>query len=312
MTNENISAFAGADLAAIVDIGSNSVRIMVCSNGKILFRDKKTTQLASGIENKKLAYKSINRTLDGIEELKNNAEDFCEKSGYKQKPPFYAFATAAVRNSVNGGEFCKAAYERFGIEIDVLSGESEAVLGLSGALGGKDGAIIDVGGGSTEVSVAKNGKIAYSKSVPLGAVVLSELCPREKSAAINKAQEFISDFGDFGGVSFENGLCGIGGTSNTLAYISCGARVYDREKQNGSVLTIEKLNDYLNEFFALPPEDLAEKYNLDIRRANVLPFGAAIIYYVLSRAGLDRFTMTEGDNLEGYYRYLRGVTAYEK
>ena len=300
------------DIKGIIDIGTNSVRIMVCSNGNVLLRDKITTQLAKGLENKKLAYKSINRTLEGIKALIERAENLpVIKSGNK-RINYFAFATAAVRNSENGGDFCAAALNECNIKIDVLSGEREAVLGLSGALKGRDGAILDVGGGSTEVSVAKNGKVVFSKSVPLGAVVLSDICPKNKQKAIEKADAFISGFGNFGGAEFENGLCGIGGTSNTLAYISCGARVYDREKQDGRVLTAEKLNEYLNEFFALTAEDLAKKYNVDIKRANVLPFGAAIIYCVLKRAGLKSFVMTEGDNLEGYLLYLNGVKLYEK
>lgn len=299
------------NVKAIIDIGSNSVRIMVCSNGKILLRAKETTQLASGLKDKKLAYRSINRTLDGIETLIKKAETVCGAACDNEKFGVYAFATAAVRNSDNGNEFCEKARQRFGIEIDVLSGEREAVLGLSGALKGRDGAILDVGGGSTEISVAKNGKIVFSKSVPIGAVVLSELCPREKNAAVLKAREFISDFKNFGGCSFENGLMGIGGTSNTLAYISCGARVYDRERQDGKVLTVERLEECMTEFFSLSPETLAERYNIDLRRAKVLPFGSAIIYAVLTSANLKSFTMTEGDNLEGYLLYLSGVKLYE-
>lgn len=300
------------DIKGIIDIGSNSVRIMVCSNGNVLLRDKITTQLAKGFENKKLAYKSINRTLEGIKALMQKAENLPEIKRGNKKINYFAFATAAVRNSENGSDFCDAAINECKIKIDVLSGEREAILGLSGALKGRDGAILDVGGGSTEVSVAEKGKIVYSKSIPLGAVVLSDICQKDKQKAIEKADEFIRGFNDFGGTGFENGLCGIGGTSNTLSYISCGARVYDREKQEGRVLTTEKLNEYLNEFFALSAEDLAKKYNVDIKRANVLPFGAAIIYCVLKRAGLKSFVMTEGDNLDGYLLYLNGVKLYEK
>lgn len=312
---------------AIIDIGSNSVRIMVYSGGKILLRDLVTTQLAEDMgEDKKLAYKSINRTLEGISELKNKAQAL-------GKTKFYCFATAAVRNAANGYEFCSELYNRLGLTVDILSGEKEAAMGLYGALRGADGLVIDVGGGSTELVAAVSGKIVYAKSVPCGAVVFCGNCARDKNAALNFAKNALNDF-DFeklkriigGGELAENALnrasvasvgvplkvFGIGGTSNSLAFIALGGGVYDRAAQDGLVLKTEKLNSFLNEFFELSADELSKKYNLNLRRAKVLPFGAALIYCALKALNISEITLSEGDNLEGYACYLNGEKLYER
>lgn len=317
---------------AIIDIGSNSVRIMVYSGGKILLRDLVTTQLAEGLsDDKKLAYKSINRTIQGISELKREAEALGETR-------FYCFATAAVRNAANGNEFCGELYNRLGLTVDVLSGEKEAAMGLYGALRGADGLVIDVGGGSTELVVAKNGKIVYAESAPCGAVVLGDNCPRNKNAALNLAENALESF-DFcalkqiirgdnsGGASafcnLNGGVAeadkkgglkafGIGGTANSLAFISLGGGVYDRAAQDGFVLKTEALGALLNEFFECSAERLSQKYNLNLRRARVLPFGAALLYSVAQALCLSKITLSEGDNLEGYMCFLNGEKLYER
>lgn len=312
---------------AIIDIGSNSVRIMVYSGGKILLRDLVTTQLAEGMDtDKKLTYKSINRTLEGIRELKNKAQTLGETN-------FYCFATAAVRNAANGGEFCSELYNRLGLKVDILSGEKEAATGLYGALRGADGLVIDVGGGSTELVAAVSGKIVYAKSVPCGAVVFSDNCARDKNSALVFAKNALKSF-DFeklkriigGGELAENALTpanfcavgtplkvfGIGGTANSLAFIALGGGVYDRAAQDGFVLKTEKLNLFLNEFFGCSASELSQKYNLNLRRAKVLPFGAALIYCVATALNISEITLSEGDNLEGYMYYLNGEKLYER
>ncbi len=306
MTIENL----GAKLRAIIDVGSNSVRIMVYSDGKILLRDLVTTQLIKDIsDDKKLAYRSINRTLDGISSLKKEAETF-------GKVDFYCFATAAVRNAKNCDEFCAELKNRLGLKVHVLSGEQEAAMGLYGALGGDDGLVIDVGGGSTEVIAASGGRVIYSLSVPCGAVVLSDNSPREEKSAILAAQSYINSFdldflADFCSKNPALKPCAIGGTANSLAFIAMGGGVYDRARQDGYVITLTELETRLSEFFSETAEELCEKYNLDLRRANVLPFGTALIYCILRGLNANAASLCESDNLEGYMHYLNGEKLYE-
>lgn len=288
---------------AIIDIGSNSVRIRLSSGGKVLLRKKITTQLASDRgSDGKLCYKSIIRTLDGVKELKRAAEEFGECS-------FDAFATAAVRRAPDGQDFCSLVFNETGIAVRVLSGEEEAELGITGALKGGDGAVIDVGGASTEIVVAEKRRIIYGRSVDFGAVILSENCERSFEKTLEFLQKEVKKYGELPKVER---VYGIGGTANTLAFIGCGLPEYDRDKQNGYYLSKEEALLRAKELFSLETERIVQKYGIDLKRASVLPFGAAAFYACLCAIGAEGATLSEEDNLDGYYLLSEGVNAYEK
>ena len=154
---------------AVLDIGSNSVRLMLWADGKTLYKKVLTTRLAEGAAGE-LGEIPMQRTLQAILELFRTAA--------REGAEVCAFATAAVRANANGGEFCRRVRAACGLEVDVLSGKEEAEAGLCGALGEKDGGIVDLGGASTEVCVRRGGKIAAAVSIPLGCVKLYAQCRR--------------------------------------------------------------------------------------------------------------------------------------
>ena len=131
----------------VIDIGSNSVRLMLADENKTLYKSVKTTRLAEGMgEELSLKAGPIERTAHAVSFFKEQAlSDGANK--------VFAFATASVRQACNSNEFLIAVKNACGINVEVVSGQMEATLGAKGALNGKDGAIIDVGGASTEISV---------------------------------------------------------------------------------------------------------------------------------------------------------------
>ena len=138
----------------VIDVGSNSVRLMMSDGTQTLYKKVKTTKLAEGMTNGYLAEDAINRTANAVLDFVNFAS---EQSAEK----IFIFATAAVRTAVNSKKFTDLVYDSCGLFVDVVSGQKEAELGLIGALNGKDGGIIDVGGASSEVAVVLNEKIKY-------------------------------------------------------------------------------------------------------------------------------------------------------
>lgn len=285
---------------AIIDIGSNSVRLRISSDEKVLLRQTLTTQLSRDIKDQKLSYSSINRTLEGISEFVN------EIKRYNATP--FAFATAAVRNSQNGNDFCRLFNEKFGFNVDVISGEQEAELALLGALNGKNGSVIDVGGASSELAVTKNGTIAYSHSMPNGAVTLTDKFGKN----LAKSKEFLNNYI---ATNFKNDflllqpLVLIGGTATSLAYIANGCGLYNRDKNNGKILTLQFISNLTQELFALSSDEVAQKYSLNPKRAQVIHSGCLIIEHLLKHYNQTQATVSENDNLEGYYLYkIKGVT----
>ncbi|MBO4323420.1 MAG: hypothetical protein J5836_02040, partial [Clostridia bacterium] len=136
----------------VLDVGSNSVRALVYSDGKIIYTGLITSRLGEGIaDSGKLSAEAMMRNRNAILTLR----DKCLSFGADE--PF-VFATEAVRSADNGEEFV-ALLKADGVDVEVISGEEEGELSLLGALGGKDGGVIDIGGASTEIVIAKGGKI---------------------------------------------------------------------------------------------------------------------------------------------------------
>ena len=289
-----------ANVISIIDIGSNSVRLRISANDNVLIRKSETTQLSRGIKNGFLSEESILRTLNALKGFISLSKEYGAK--------IYAFATAAVRNSKNGHSFCNEFKEFFGFLPEVVSGKMEAQLGVLGALYGKEsGAVIDIGGASSEVVIVKDGVIRYSYSMPYGAVTLTDACGKNKQKAKDLLQRQLQNFPDIS--TFKDNMptfYGIGGTANTLAFMGSGLKEYDRDKLNGSILTKEDLNKRVEELFKISETILKDKYNISILRANVIHSGALIMQTLLDYLSISEILLTENDNLEGYMLKLGG------
>lgn len=279
------------DIIAILDVGSNSVRERVSDGDKVLFRAMETTQLARGMSQKKiLPPESINRTLDGIAAL-------IDKARALGATRFFAFATAAVRNADNGSDFTSAFKTRFGFNLDVIDGEKEAGLGLLGAFAGADGAVIDVGGASTELAVKSAGKI-FAASVQIGAVGLTDMFGKDRNAVYACALEYARQFS---ALPQSREYRAIGGTANTLAFIISGLKEYNREKTDGVKLFSSRLDEIIEVFYSLEADEIAKKFNISPLRADVVPAGSLILKAVMQTLSLNSLVLAENDNLEGYY-----------
>lgn len=286
---------------AIIDVGSNSVRKQVFSDGKILLRQVINCRLALEMRGNKLADKSINRTFEALDSL--------ILSELKQGVKCLAFATACVRNSINGNDFRQAFFNRYGFKLDVLSGEKEAEIGTLGALSGKDGTVIDVGGASSEIATAQNGKIVFARSMQDGAVTLTDAFKRDKIAAeeyLKKAYDY------FSGVIVDKNAYAIGGTANTLAFIGCNLVEYDALKSDGYVLTIDELERNVDCFYSLSPKTIREQFYVEDKRAEIIHSGALILLTLLRVVNVDKIVLTENDNLYGYYLNKIEGKGYEK
>ena len=279
---------------AIIDIGSNSVRIRISSGGKVFFRETITTQLAKDMSDNMLSDRSIIRTFDGLDKLIFSAKEHNAK--------IYAFATAAVRNSKNGNVFTEEFYKRYSFNIDVISGELESKIGINGAIGGADnGTVIDVGGASSEIAAKQNGKIVYAHSVPIGAVLLTDLCGNDKEKAKNLLGEYINEYKK---VPFSGNLYAIGGTATSLSTMIYGDNKYDREVNNGRKVLMDKLAEFTDYLYTASVEELTNNFAIGEKRALVIHSGAMIILSVMQYLNADCYIVSENDNLEGYYDYI--------
>ncbi|HIU61257.1 MAG TPA: hypothetical protein IAB69_01220 [Candidatus Coproplasma excrementigallinarum] len=281
-----------------IDVGSNSVRLMVMADGKTLYKQIETTRLAEGLANSGVL------TPQAIERTARAVQMFAAASELNGAGVPAVFATAAVRSSSNGRQFVERVKQLTGIDVDVISGEEEAKCGILGALGRRDGGIVDLGGASTEITVQKGGNAVYSKSVNIGTVRLFDLGGQDRAALLKAIAQKLPDYGnlDLSGTD----MYGVGGTATSLAAIFLGLEKYDPNVVDGTVLTTKWLGEEADKLLLLTPEQRKSVKGMDVRRADVIAGGCLLLYSILNKFGADRITVSESDNLEGYV-LLKGL-----
>ena len=276
----------------VIDIGSNSVRLMLSENGKTIYKKVKMTRLAENLGKERfLCSEAVKRTSNAVYEFYLNAKE--EKSN-----EIYIFATAAVRNSKNGKDFCFEVKKLTGLDVDVVSGEVEAMLGIKGALGGKKAGIIDIGGASTEVAYVSDFN-PYSKSFNIGAGTLTE---KMKG---NNVEVILDDIFSSLPKDLEKDFYIIGGTATSIVATLLELEVYAPSIVHGYKLKREEVKYFKEKLSTMKVEEIALLKGLQKGRERVIYAGVCILNYLMEKLSLPYITVSESDNLEGYLEYIR-------
>ena len=287
----------------VIDVGSNSVRLLISKNGQTINKFAIITRLSKGLtDGGVLSEDSIKRTIDALSFLKEKAiKEY-------NVDELFAFATAGVRYANNKIDFINACKRELDLDLDVVSGETEAEIGALGALSGSDGGFIDVGGKSTEIAQIKANKRSFSKSINLGVVTLYE-----------KFSENVEDIKKYCKLVLENNIdktkidCDnfviVGGTATTIASIALSLKEYDFRLVDGYFLDKKTLLNVINKLIALPINERSIKYCIQKGREDVIVSGAILILEIMNYLSVDGLTVRDSDNLEGYL--IKKVENYE-
>jgi exopolyphosphatase/guanosine-5'-triphosphate,3'-diphosphate pyrophosphatase len=220
---------------AVIDIGSNSVRLMMLANGKVLYKRLNTTRIGEGLaQSPYLKIEAIERTAEAVREFVH----FAKAEGASE---VVAFATAAVRSAENKQEFLSKVQALCSLQMQVISGEEEAELGILGALGENDGGVIDVGGASTEIVLKAQGEIKYKQSENVGVVRLKDACGRDLEQLTAFCEQAV---GKFKPLFIKENIYAIGGTATTLAALVLNLQTYNSLKVTGTRITKEKMQAF--------------------------------------------------------------------
>ena len=276
---------------AVIDVGSNSVRLMFVADGKVLYKALNTTRLGEGLAS------STTLKEEAVARSVNAVVAFYDKAKEEGAEKVYAFATAAVRSATNGQVFVDGVRALRPLQVEVISGEEEAEIGILGALGNDDGGIVDVGGASTEIVVKKEGNVLFKKSVNIGVVRLKDKCGRDKNALVQTARAAAKEYVGFPPVS---NLYALGGTATTLAALALGLQTYSSEKITGAILTKEKMQELADKLSQMSVEEIALLPCMPKGRADVLSGGAVLLATLMQELGIQTLTASDRDNLEGY------------
>lgn len=277
----------------VIDVGSNSVRLMLSENGKTVYKTAVITGLSAGMgEGAVLQNEAALRSAQAVSFFAKKAEEYGVDT-------ILVYATQAVRRAVNKQMFVNMVKQLCGLEVDVISGEKEAYLGAVGALGGRDGGVIDVGGASSEIIVLKEGKALYSHSLDVGAVTLYDRVGEDKQKAEEYLASKLTEYGDvskFCGSDFY----GIGGTATTLCAIVYGVCPYDPIKIHNSRISKETLFAWRDKLFCMTADERENIKGIQKGRGKIIACGAAILCAIMEKLNIDAITVSESDNLEGY------------
>ena len=294
---------------AVIDIGSNTVRLCVYEQKgdklSLILNRRVMTLLGSKVVDGMLTQEGITAACDALLSLK----DFIRKSKAQKT---FVFATAALRNIANTEAAVSEIQKKTGFFIDVLSGEDEAFLTFSGAAGEQDiydGVIADIGGGSTELVLIKEGKPVQTASFPIGSLtafvrfVGKRPAEREQIMALRQfVRKMIAE--KFAKETTAKVLYGIGGAARTA---------HELEKilypaSGGAFKTLETLLYRL-----LDDEPLAEKSILQAspeRLDTALP-GVAILCEVADFFGCQNLDVCKAGVREGYIQKQIGLLGNE-
>jgi exopolyphosphatase / guanosine-5'-triphosphate,3'-diphosphate pyrophosphatase len=291
---------------AVVDIGTNSTRLLVAEVGdgalRELARESIVTRLGEGVDaTGRLGDEPQARVFAALDSFAPAIEGTDVRT---------AVMTSAVRDAANGAEFAATVRDRYGLEAATLSGDEEARLTSLGATASREGSdpvvVIDIGGGSTELVVGTGDELLFHVSTQVGVVRHSE---RHLHSDPPTGDELAALAEDARGV-FEAAVpaevrerpvvgIGVGGTATQLASVDLGLAEHDRDRVEGHAVPRERLEELRDRLASVPLAERREVRGLDPARAPTIVAGAVILREVLGAFALDGFEASERDILWG-------------
>lgn len=278
-----------------IDLGSNAVRLIVASvlkSGELKRVSSYRVPLRLGDE----VFSSGMISTSKIEQVISVFQAFKHLIDFFDPWAYRACATSAMREAGNAPEVVQMIREQTGISLEIISGEEEARLLLANrnekiVPAGFSSLYIDVGGGSTEVSLIQEETTLKSASFRIGSIrsLNGKVAPEEWEYLRQWVQELPI-------------------TPNTLAVGTGGniGKLRDLSEESGKVTTLsrKKLKDLLDRLAALSYEERMGKYNLKPDRADVIVPAGQIYHSILKWLGLKEITIPMVGVSDGILREL--------
>ena len=246
--------------AAVIGIGSNSVRMLVAeaADGEIrrISRDRAGTRLFAGLDEAgNLSREAMASSCAAVKRMADSA-----RSQGAEK--VHLFATSATRDAANNADFAALLKAETGLTLEICSGDEEAALSFFGATDGGDSGVIDIGGGSLEVAMGSDEDPTVALSVPAGAGrVTREFLPESGVADdddLEAARKNIRKILEPMVKSFPKSKHPMHavGTSKTIRSLArlAGAVMRQPGRVDTSIMTIDQLEDGLPRLAAIAPD----------------------------------------------------------
>ncbi len=269
---------------AIVDIGSNSVRLVAYEAlTRALtptFNEKVLCGLGRGVATKGfLPEDSVAKALAALQRFRV----LCRTMAISDIRPL---ATAAARDAANGAQFLELAERAIGCPIARLTGPREAqlaALGVLSSIRAPDGVVGDLGGGSLELTDLKDGKLGRGVTLPLGGLSLSELSERSPRKAAKIARDALAQVKTLDNLAGRT-FYAVGGTWRSLARLHMSQRQYPIRVMHNYVIPTRDALEFAKLIERIEAEAPTSIESVSSARRPLLAYGAAVLEEIIRRA----------------------------
>ena len=295
---------------AVVDIGTNSTRLMIADVGadgtlQELHRESIVTRLGARVDaTGRLQEDAMQRVFDTLARMR-------ELIGEHRATATTAVLTSAVRDAANGPEFTATVRERYALDARTIGGDEEAALTFAGATSerpetGHELLVVDIGGGSTEFVIGRDGDVGFHVSTQAGVVRQTERHvghdPPRREEIDELRREVAQIIADRVPAERRRRVAhaiAVAGTATSCAAIELELDPYDRALVHGHVLRRAIIAGILGRLSRLTDADRRAVTGLQPDRAPTIVAGVAMLLDVLDAFGLDEIEVSEHDILRG-------------
>ncbi len=292
-----------AQIRAVIDVGTNSVKLLVASveNGSVhpLHESSHQTRLGHGF------YETRMLQAGPIHETAASVAEFAAQAAAWKPGRLEVIATSAARDAVNKEELLTAIHDTSGLKVTIISGEQEADWAYRGVTSDPDLfsrtlLVMDVGGGSTELILGRDGQRLFGESFPLGSVRLLEKIPVADPPTAEQLARCESEIANvvrssvarqlqrrLASITAPVQLVGTGGTSTILARMELQLGTFDRERIEGTFLDLQAIERIKHRLWTIPLAERRTLIGLPPNRADVILPGVLIFEQVMKTFALE-------------------------
>ena len=293
---------------AVIDIGTNSTRLLVAdvADGLVteIKRESKVTGLGRGVDH------SGQLSAEGIEAVCATVREYVEMVDQLGASTTSVLATSAVRDAENGSAFVAELRERFGLSPQVIGGDEEARLTYLGCVservGGENLLVVDVGGGSTEIIIGRGDEPDFHTSLQAGVVRHTERFLTSDPPDAGELEKMAGDIKklieeairghDFGTIE---AAIAVAGTPTSLAAMDLELDPYEPLAGEGHRLPLTTIQWGLSKLASVPLAGRKLQVGLQTDRAGAIVAGVVILIEVMRIFDLDEIQVSEHDILYG-------------
>jgi exopolyphosphatase/guanosine-5'-triphosphate,3'-diphosphate pyrophosphatase len=289
---------------AAIDIGTNSIHMIVVQvrpdlSFEVIDREKDMVRLgAGGLDGRSLTPTAIAAALQTLSKFKRIAESH-------KVDEIVASATSATREADNGGDFIAEVDRQTGIRIRVISGTEEARLihlaaGYGVDIGGSTGVVVDIGGGSVEVTLGTATHMSLGRSFKVGVIRLTERFVKSDPLSTGDerrlSKHLSREMGSYLDQIANRGFDRVIGTSGTILSLGLMASTENGEPPDDlrnrrvSAKALHRLRKHL---VASDIEERLATPGMDPRRADLSVAGSVLFDSIIRRLGADAFTLCD-------------------